>query len=290
MINSAKLLNKANKENYAVGAFNINNLEVLKAVVNAASKLKAPVILQTSENAIKYAGLNYLFNMIKAVDNVEYALHLDHGKELKLIKKCINLGYTSVMFDGSGLKFNDNVRKTKYVVSLAKKKNVSVEAELGMLGNNESFYTNPDQAKEFVEKTGINSLAISIGTSHGVYKFKNKPSLRFDILKEIKNKTKMPLVLHGASNVPDSITSKLNKLGLKLKNTQGVPDDQIKKAINLGINKVNIDTDLRLAFNLGLRKSLNNLDPREMLKPAINEMQKLAEHKIILFGSMGKSK
>ena len=152
MINSAKLLNKANKENYAVGAFNINNLEVLKAVVNAASKLKAPVILQTSENAIKYAGLNYLFNMIKAVDNVEYALHLDHGKELKLIKKCINLGYTSVMFDGSGLKFNDNVRKTKYVVSLAKKKNVSVEAELGMLGNNESFYTNPDQAKEFVEK------------------------------------------------------------------------------------------------------------------------------------------
>ena len=290
MINSAKLLNKANKENYAVGAFNINNLEVLKAVVNAASKLKAPVILQTSENAIKYAGLNYLFNMIKAVDNVEYALHLDHGKELKLIKKCINLGYTSVMFDGSGLKFNDNVRKTKYVVSLAKKKNVSVEAELGMLGNNESFYTNPDQAKEFVEKTGINSLAISIGTSHGVYKFKNKPSLRFDILKEIKDKTKMPLVLHGASNVPDSITSKLNKLGLKLKNTQGVPDDQIKKAINLGINKVNIDTDLRLAFNLGLRKSLNNLDPREMLKPAINEMQKLAEHKIILFGSMGKSK
>ena len=290
MINSAKLLNKANKENYAVGAFNINNLEVLKAVVNAASKLKAPVILQTSENAIKYAGLNYLFNMIKAVDNVEYALHLDHGKELKLIKKCINLGYTSVMFDGSGLKFNDNVRKTKYVVSLAKKKNVSVEAELGMLGNNESFYTNPDQAKEFVEKTGINSLAISIGTSHGAYKFKNKPSLRFDILKEIKDKTKMPLVLHGASNVPDSITSKLNKLGLKLKNTQGVPDDQIKKAINLGINKVNIDTDLRLAFNLGLRKSLNNLDPREMLKPAINEMQKLAEHKIILFGSMGKSK
>ena len=300
LVTGRKILDRANKENYAVGAFNINNMEILQAIANAASKLKAPVILQTSEGSIEYAGLDYLRNMVDAVPkNVEYALHLDHGKNLDLIKKCINHCYTSVMFDGSKLSFNKNIRKTRKVVSWAHKKNVSVEAELGTIGGSEDkiksrniVYTDPKQAKEFVEKTGIDSLAIAIGTSHGPNKFKDKPKLRLDTLKEIKAKTKLPLVLHGASEVPQELVGKLKRLGMKLDNTQGVPALQIKQAIKLGINKINTDTDLRLAFVYGLRKSLSNkeIDPRKLLKPAREEMQKVIEKRIILFGSRGKAR
>ena len=300
LVTGRKILDRANKENYAVGAFNINNMEILQAIANAASKLKAPVILQTSEGSIEYAGLDYLRNMVDAVPkDVEYALHLDHGKNFDLIKKCINHCYTSVMFDGSKLKFNENVKKTKKVVSLAHKKNVSVEAELGTIGGSEDkfesrniVYTNPEHAKEFVEKTGIDSLAIAIGTSHGPNKFNGSSKLRLDIIKEIKAKTKLPLVLHGASEVPQELVGKLRKLGMKLENTQGVPNLQIKQAINRGINKINTDTDLRLAFIYGLRKSLSNkeIDPRKLLKPAREEMQKIIEKRTILFGSRGKAR
>ena len=300
LVTGRKILDRANKENYAVGAFNINNMEILQAIANAASKLKAPVILQTSEGSIEYAGLDYLRNMVDAVPkDVEYALPLDHGKNFSLIKKCINHCYTSVMFDGSKLKFNENVKKTKKVVSLAHKKNVSVEAELGTIGGSEDkfesrniVYTNPEHAKEFVEKTGIDSLAIAIGTSHGPNKFNGSSKLRLDIIKEIKAKTKLPLVLHGASEVPQELVGKLRKLGMKLENTQGVPNLQIKQAINRGINKINTDTDLRLAFIYGLRKSLSNkeIDPRKLLKPAREEMQKIIEKRIILFGSRGKAR
>lgn len=298
LISAKKLLYNANKGRYAIGAFNICNMEVLQSIVNAASKLKAPVILQTSESSIKYAGLDYLYSLTKAIpNNVQYALHLDHGKDLSLIKRCINIGYNSVMFDGSRLKFDDNIKKTKNIVNIAHKKGVAVEGELGTIGDPKNkvkniIYTNPELAKEFVNKTGVDSLAVAIGTSHGAYKFNGKPNLRFDILKTIKDKTKIPLVLHGASEIPKSLTDKLKKLGMKLGNTQGIPNYQLKKAIKLGINKVNIDTDIRLAFNLGLRKSLNNkeIDPRELLNSARIETQKIIEDKILILGSKGKSK
>lgn len=303
MLTSGKnILDKANKRGYAVGAFNINNMEILQAIVQAAEKLKSPVLIQTSEGAMDYAGTEYLKCMVEEASKqvkIPICLHLDHGKDMGKIKEAIKLGYTSVMIDGSHFPFEKNIRVTKKVVEMCHKKGISVEGELGTIGGKEDYvkgnkikYTDPEKAVEFVEKTGVDYLAIAIGTSHGAHKFKGEPKLRFDILKEIKEKLKMPLVLHGASGVPKKIVNLAVRYGADLKNMQGVPDAQIKKAVKLGINKINTDTDLRLAFDAAIRRVVKErpkvFDPRKILGPARDLMQEVVEHRIKTFGSAGK--
>jgi len=299
LVTGKKILDKANKKKYAVGAFNINNMEILQAIVRASEKLKAPVILQTSEGAIKYAGLKYLFSMAKIAaesSKINIAIHLDHGTDLKIIKKCIDIGYTSVMIDSSKYKFEKNIRITKKVIQMAHRKRVSVEAELGTIGGAEDLvksrkiiYTDPDKAVEFVKRTGCDSLAIAIGTSHGAHKFKGKSKLDFKRLKEIKKRLKMPLVLHGGSGVPANIVAKARKYGAKISGAKGVLDSQIKKAVKLGINKINTDTDLRVSFDAAIREVIKkhpeDFDPRHILGPARDYMQKVVEHRIKIFGS-----
>lgn len=298
-----KVLEKARKQNYAVGAFNVNNMEILQAIVRGAAKQKSPVILQTSEGAIKYAGINYLKCLVMQAakeQKIPVVLHLDHGRNLNVIRQAIKNGYTSVMYDGSHLRFEKNVKNTKKVVRLAHSKGVSVEGELGTIGgaediirSKEIIYTEPDKAKEFVERTGIDALAVAIGTSHGAYKFKNKPKLDIARLKTIKQKTRMPLVLHGASGVPDWIVKRAEKYGADLRGAEGVPDSQIRKAVKNGINKINTDTDLRLAFDAAVREFLakkpKDFDPRHILGHARDLMQKVVEQRIKLFGSAKKA-
>ncbi len=298
------ILDKAHRGNYAIGHFNVNNMEIVQAVVAAAEKQKAPVIMATSQGAIKYAGMNYLFPLMKSAAehaNVPIAIHLDHGTDLDVVKQCIRVGYTSVMFDGSHHSFEKNIRLTKKVVALAHDKGVTVEGELGTIGGTEDLvsareiiYTDPDKAVEFVERTGIDSLAIAIGTSHGAYKFAGKARLDLDRLKEIKKQLPMPLVLHGASEVPARFVRIAKKYGANLKGVHGVPDSQLKKAIKHGINKVNTDTDIRIAFDAGIRKFLKqkpkDFDPRHILGEARACMQDIIEHRIKDFGSKGKAK
>lgn len=297
-----KILQKAQRGKYAVGHFNINNMEIVQGVVQAAVRKKSPVILATSEGAIEYAGINFLYDLANTANQltkVPIALHLDHGRDLDIVKRCIKLGYSSVMYDGSHLNFAQNVRITKRVVNLAHKCGISVEAELGTIGGKEDtveakkiIYTDPERAKEFVEKTGCDFLAIAIGTSHGAYKFKGKAKLKINLLQEIKKKTKVPLVLHGASEVPKDVVKVAERYGAKLKGVHGVPDAQVREAIRNGINKVNTDTDLRLAFDAAIRKFLKtkpkDFDPRHILGPAREHIQKIAEERIELFGSVGK--
>ncbi len=303
LVNTKKIFEKANKEFYAIGAFNVSNIEMINAIVAAAEEEKSPVILQISEKAIAYAGLEQLAAAAKiAASNarVPVAIHLDHGSSAEIAKKCIEAGFTSVMIDMSHQPFKENVQITKEVVKLAKKKNVSVEAEIGVLGGIEDnvksdtiLLTDPKEAFEFAEKTKIDSLAVAVGTSHGAYKFKCKPELAIDRITEIKKLTKLPLVLHGASGVPKQLLDKAKKYGAKLKDAQGVPDEQIKKAIAAGINKVNIDTDTRLAFTAAVREFLatnkENFDPREILSHASEAIKQNAKEKIRLFGSSGKA-
>ena len=301
LVSMKSLLDKANKGKYAVGAFNINNLEIIQAVAAAAAKLNAPVILQTSESAIAYAGIENLVALAKTfagLNKIPIALHLDHGKNPDVIKKAINSGYTSVMIDASDKDFDENIRLTKQVVSWAKNK-VSVEAELGTLGGKEDYvsgkvqFTDPDKALEFIKKTRIDALAVAIGTSHGAYKFKGNAELDIARLKEIKNKVKIPLVLHGASGVPQWIVDKANQYGAKIENAEGVPDEQIKLAIKNGINKINTDTDIRLSFTAAIReffaKNPSEFDPRKILAPAKQLMQQVVEQRIKTFGSGGKA-
>jgi fructose-bisphosphate aldolase, class II len=297
------ILQKANRGNYAVGHFNVNNMEILQGIVQAGVKMKSPLILATSEGAIKYAGINFLFDLVNTATELAklpIALHLDHGRDLDVIKRCIKLGYSSVMYDGSHLDFEKNVKITKKVVSWAHKKGIHVEGELGTIGGTEDnvsakniIYTDPNQAKEFVEKTGVDFLAIALGTSHGAFKFKGKVNLRIDLLKEIKKKTKLPLVLHGASEVPSDIVKLAEKYGANLHGVKGVPDTEIRKAIKHGINKINTDTDLRLSFDAAVRQFLQqkpqDFDPRHILAPARELIQKTAEGRIKLFGSGGKA-
>ena len=304
LVTAKQVLTKANKGKYAVGAFNTNNLEITKAIIEAAVELKSPVIIQTSEGAIEYAGLEYIFaiNKIASQAKVPVALHLDHGKDLKTIKKCIDIGYTSVMYDGSSLPEKNNIANTKKVVAWAHKKGISVEAEIGALAGIEDFVsvsakeaalTSPKQAVHFVKATKCDSLAIAIGTAHGAFKFKGACHLDFKRLKEIKAKTKMPLVLHGASGVPQELVALANKYGAKLADTKGVPDSQIKQAIKLGINKINTDTDLRIAFTAGVRKALKDnpaeFDPRKILGPAKELIKKVIKQRIKIFGSNNKA-
>ncbi len=297
-----EVLGKANKEHYAVGAFNVNNLEIIKAVTLAAEKQKSPVIIQTSEGAIEYAGLRYLYNLAMAAveeSNVPIVLHLDHGKDVETIRKCIQIGYTSVMFDGSHLPFDENVKITRKIAYMAEKKDVSVEAELGTIGGVEDkvssrniILTDPDDAYEFVQRTNVDALAIAIGTSHGAYKFSQSAKLDIKRLAAIKKKVKLPLVLHGASGAPEYLLKLANKYGAHIVGAKGVPDLEIALAIKQGINKINTDTDLRLAFDAGVRKFLKTnpkeFDPRKILGPSIELMQKVSEHRMQLFGSCGK--
>ncbi|MBD3312901.1 class II fructose-1,6-bisphosphate aldolase [Candidatus Woesearchaeota archaeon] len=297
------ILDKANRGRYAVGAFNINNMEFLQAIINACDNLKSPVIIATSQGAIKYAGMDYLKCMTyTAAENtkVPVCLHLDHGTDMEVIKKCINMGWTSVMIDASHYDLEKNVKLTKKVVSMAHNKNVSVEAELGTIGGKEDqvsarkiIYTDPDKAVEFVDRTGCDSLAVAIGTSHGPNKFAGKAKLNFDVLKEIDRRLKMPLVLHGASGLPKDLVSLAKKWGVKLGNAHGVDDTSIRKAVKHGINKINTDTDLRIAFDAAVRKYLKqnpaDFDPRKILAPARDLIQQVVEHRIRVFGSKGKA-
>lgn len=295
------LLDEAMEEKYAVPHFNINNMEILQAIINAAKKESAPVIIGVSEGAIEYAGIEYIKAMVKVAskEKIEMALHLDHGKDADLIKLCIKNGFTSIMIDASAYDFEKNVKMTKEVVKLCHKKNISVEAELGKLKGVEDnvnvekgIYADPNEAAKFVEETGVDYLAAAIGTSHGAYKFKGEANLRFDILEKIAKKVKIPLVLHGASGIPNYITEKANKYGAKLEGTKGVPDEDIKKAIKLGICKINIDSDLRLAFVAGIREALalnpGNFDPRKVLGPGKDLIEKIAIDKMRLFGDSGR--
>ncbi len=303
LANTKILLQKASRQHYAVGHFNINNLEMVEAAVQAAAKLKSPIILATSEGALKYAGIDYLYDMAitaSTKSKIPIALHLDHGTDMNIIRKAIQKGYSSVMIDASHEPFEKNVRLTKKVVQLAHRNGISVEAELGTIGGKEDSvnakkikYTDPAQAQEFIRRTGCDFLAVAIGTSHGAYKFKGNAKLNLNLLQEIRRKTRIPLVLHGASVVPAAIVHQAQKFGAHLERVQGVPESQLKKAIKLGIAKVNTDTDLRLAFDAALRKVIKTqpreFDPRKMLGPARDLIQKVVEQKIRLFGSVNKA-
>jgi fructose-bisphosphate aldolase, class II len=302
LVSGKHLLDKAHSGKYAVPHFNINNMEILQAIINAAKKENSPVIIGVSKGAIEYAGIDYIKAMVKVAskEKVEMALHLDHGTDIKTIRLCIKNSFTSIMIDASSFDFEKNVEMTKKVVKLCHPKKISVEAELGKLKGVEDninvekgIYADPDEAARFVEETNVDSLAAAIGTSHGAYKFKGEANLRFDILENIARKVKIPLVLHGASGIPSYIIEKANKYGAKIEGAKGVPDEDIKKAISLGICKINIDSDLRLAFVAGVREALaenpGNFDPRKVLGPGKDMIEKVAIDKMRLLGASGKS-
>jgi fructose-bisphosphate aldolase class II len=304
LVTNKELLIPASQKGYAVGAFNIQNLESLQAVVEAAIEEKSPVIVAVTPSSIKYGGLAYLTKIVKTAAEsspIPLSLHLDHGKDFEIISKCIEAGFTSVMIDGSFLKFEENIALTRRVVDLAQPKGVSVEAELGRLAGieestvdeREAVLTDPDAAKEFVERTNVDALAIAIGTSHGAYKFKGAAKLDFERLKNIREKVKVPLVLHGASSVPKWIIEKATKYGAELAGAKGIPEEHIKKAISLGISKINIDTDLRLAFTATIREVLTTkpkeFDPRKILGPAKEAMKEVVKSKMRLFESSEKA-
>ncbi|MBS7620794.1 class II fructose-1,6-bisphosphate aldolase [Candidatus Bathyarchaeota archaeon] len=304
LVTNKELLKRAQKEAYAVGAFNIQNLESLLAVVEAADEEKSPVIVAVTPSAIKYGGLSYLAKLIQTAAEatpVPMSLHLDHGEDVETVKKCLEAGFTSVMIDGSHLPFDENIALTKRVVDIAHQKGVSVEGELGRLTGveektveeREAVLTDPEEAEEFVKLTGVDALAVSIGTSHGAYKFKGEPQLDFERLKQIRERVEAPLVLHGASSIPQWIIEKATKYGAELSGAKGIPEEHIRKAISLGITKINIDTDLRLAFTAAVREVLANspkeFDPRKILGPAKEAMKEVIKAKMRLFGSSGKA-
>jgi fructose-bisphosphate aldolase class II len=294
----------ARKNGYAVGAFNVQNLESMQAVAEAAVEEKSPAILQITPSVIKYAGLPYISGLVKTaaqLSPVPLAMHLDHGEDFDTAAKCVEAGFTSVMIDGSFLKFEENVAMTKRVVTIAHPKGVSVEAELGKLAGveersveeKEAILTDPRTAVEFVEKTGVDTLAVAIGTSHGAYKFKSESKLDIERLRTISQKIGIPLVLHGASSVPQWLVKKATKYGASLGGAKGIPEEELKKAIGFGIAKINIDTDLRLAFTATVREVLANspkeFDPRKILGPAKEAMKEVAKSKMRLFGSSGRA-
>jgi len=306
-----KVLRDADKGGYAVGAFNVNNLEILRAVIDTAVELESPVIIQTSEGAIHYAGLEYLAAMIgvAAKSPVPVVMHVDHGKDLKLIKSALDAGYSSVMYDGSTLPYKDNVRNTKKVVAWARKCGASVEAEIGAISGvedlvsvseKEAFFTDPDEAKRFADETGVDALAISIGTAHGPNKSKVEPKLDIKRLKKIDALVRAPIVLHGASGIDADMVEltrdrcdSLHDCG-RLSKAVGIPDAQIRAAIKAGVRKINIDSDLRIAFTAGLREVVlndhKNIDPRKLLQPPTELMKKVVARKMALFGCKGKAK
>ncbi len=307
LVTTKEMFEKSMKEKFAIGAFNINNMEIIQGIVDAAQKQNSPVILQASSGAIKYARIKYLMKMVEAAveeTTIPIAIHLDHGADFETCKMCIDNGFTSVMIDGSKYSFEENVAITKKVVDYAHEHGVVVEAELGQLAGieddvnvseSDAKYTDPDQAKEFVERTGCDSLAIAIGTSHGAYKFKGEAKLRMDILAKVKEKIpNTPIVLHGASTVIPELVETCNKYGGDIPGAKGVPDEILHEASISGVSKINVDTDLRLAFTGEIRKSLaenpSAFDPRKYLTPAREKITEVVEHKIKdVFGSSNKA-
>ncbi len=300
LVNTKKMLEKAYNEKYAVGAFNVNNMEIIQGITEAAAEMNSPLILQASAGARKYAGSVYLRKLVEAAvelhPDIPIALHLDHGESFEICKDCIESGFTSVMIDGSSLPYEKNIELTAKVVEYAHKYGVTVEGELGSLSGVEdnisiekekSFYANPDQVVDFVGKTGVDSLAIAIGTSHGAYKFKpgQKRELRFDILSEIEKKIpNFPIVLHGASSVIPGFVEEINKFGGDIKEAYGIPEELLSKASRMSVCKINVDSDLRLAMTAKIRKSLHenpsNFDPRKYLLPAREAIKEIVKHKI----------
>ena len=308
LVTTKEMFEKSMKEGFAIGAFNVNNMEIIQAIVDAAAENNSPVILQASSSAIKYARINYLMKMIEAAveehPNVPIAIHLDHGPDFETCKKSVDAGFTSIMFDGSKYDFEENIRLTKEVVDYAHAHGVVVEAELGKLAGiedevnlsaDEAKYTDPSQAEEFVRRTGVDSLAIAIGTSHGAYKFKGEAKLRFDILKEIKERIpNTPIVLHGASTVIPELVDTCNQFGGNIPGAKGVPDEILHEASVSGVSKINVDTDLRLAMTASIRKvfaeSPDAFDPRKYLLPAREKIQEVVEFKMKnVFGSSNRA-
>ncbi len=317
LVTTKEMFKKAYAGGYAIGAFNINNMEIIQAITEAASEERSPVVLQVSAGARKYARHEYLLALANAAiescgGDLDIALHLDHGADFEICKSCIDGGFTSVMIDGSHHSYEDNVALTKKVVEYAHAHGVVVEGELGVLAGVEddvvaehSSYTRPEEVEDFVTRTGVDSLAISIGTSHGAYKFTAKqctrnekgilvpPPLRFDILEEIEKRLpEFPIVLHGASSVPQEYVKEINELGGQLPDAVGIPEEQLRKAAAMAVCKINIDSDIRLAMTAGIRRVLANkpgaFDPREYLSVARDEVKKMVRHKIVdVLGSNG---
>ena len=300
LVTSKEMFEKAYKGGYAIGAFNVNNMEIIQGITGAASKLNAPVILQVSKGARAYANRTYLMKLVEAAvieTGLPICLHLDHGDGFELCKSCIDDGFTSVMIDASSKPFAENIALTRQVVEYAHDHGVVVEAELGTLAGIEdevnvsaedSSYTRPEEVQEFVDKTGCDSLAIAIGTSHGAYKFKpgTKPQLRFDVLEEVEKKLPgFPIVLHGSSSVPQEFVAKINQYGGNMPGAIGVPEDQLRKAASMAVCKINIDSDLRLAMTASIREYMalhpDHFDPRQYLKPARQAIEDMVAHKIV---------
>ena len=320
LVSTKKMFEQAYKNNYAIGAFNVNNMEIVQAITEACKEEKAPVILQVSKGARAYANHTYLVKLVEAAviecPEIPIALHLDHGPDFETCKACIDGGFTSVMIDGSHLPFEENIALTKKVVDYAHAHGVSVEGELGTLAGIEDevvveagheSYTKPEEVIEFVQRTGVDSLAIAIGTSHGAYKFTPEqctvnedgilvpPALRFDILDEVSKKLPgFPIVLHGSSSVPQEYVKMVNENGGKMPNAIGVPEEQLRQAARLSVCKINIDSDLRLAMTGTIRKFYNEhpdkFDPREYLKPARANIKEVVRHKLVnVLGCAGKA-
>ena len=309
IVTTKEMFQKAYAGGYAVGAFNVNNMEIIQGITEAAGELKAPVILQVSKGARSYANHTYLVKLVEAAakeNDIPIALHLDHGDSFELCKSCIDGGFTSVMIDASSKPFAENIELTKRVVEYAHDHGAVVEAELGTLAGVEDdvvvehgaeMFTRPEEVEEFVSKTGCDSLAIAIGTSHGAYKFKpgTKPQLRFDVLEECaKRLPGFPIVLHGASSVPQNFVEEINKYGGSMPGAIGIPEEQLAQAAKLAVCKINIDSDIRLAMTASVRKYMaehpDHFDPRQWLKPARQAVKEMVTHKIVnVLGCNGKA-
>lgn len=309
LVTTEEMFKKAYDGGYAIGAFNVNNMEIVQGITQAAKKCNAPLILQVSPGARKYASHAYLIKLVEAAlieTDLPIALHLDHGADFEVCKSCIDGGFTSVMIDGSHLPYEENIELTKRVADYAHERGVVVEGELGRLAgieddvnvsDKDAYYTNPDQVYDFVNRTGVDSLAIAIGTSHGAYKFKpgQEPKLRFDILKEIEDRLpNFPIVLHGASSVIPEFVDEINSFGGNMPHARGIPEDMLREAAKMSVCKINIDSDLRLAMTAAVRKHLaenpSDFDPRQYLKPAREAIEQMVERKIkTVLGCDGKA-
>ena len=309
LVNTKEMFEKAYEGGYAIGAFNVNDMEIMQGIVAACKELNSPVILQVSGSARKYAHHAYLYHMVQAAieeTGLPIALHLDHGANFELCKDCIDGGFSSVMIDGSHLPYEENVAETRKVVEYAHAHGVTVEGELGQLAGIEdevsveadkANYTDPDQVQDFVTRTGVDSLAIAIGTSHGAFKFKpgQKPQLRFDILQEVMDRLpKFPIVLHGASSVMPEYVALVNKFGGQMADAIGIPEDMRREAASMAVCKINVDSDLRLAMTAGIRKHLaenpSHFDPRQYLGDGRQFIHDVVKHKIeTVLGSAGKA-
>ena len=310
LVNTTEMFKKAYEGGYAIGAFNVNNMEIVQGITEACQELQAPVILQVSAGARKYANHTYLVKLVEAAvkenPNIPIALHLDHGASFEICKDCIDGGFTSVMFDGSSKPYEENVEEARRVAEYAHKYGVTVEAELGTLAgveddvkveNDKAQYTDPDEVQDFVTRTGVDSLAIAIGTSHGAYKFKpgQKPQLRLDILQEVANRLPgFPIVLHGASSVVPEFVQMINQYGGQMPDAIGIPQEMLREAAKMAVCKINVDSDIRLAMTAVIRKYLaenpSHFDPRQYLAPARQAVKDMVAHKInTVMGCAGKA-